>query len=540
MESDTQPATGAGSPWTGLAGAAAIVAAGFLGSRLLGVARSVAIADGFGTSSELGAYWVAFRLPDLVFQLLAGATLGSAFIPTFARYFSRRGEEEAWRLASSVLNLVCLATIVFAVLGMILAPVLVPIMAPGLGEDVGREGELRSLAVDLTRIMMLSPIFFAISGMFMGILNARRHFLYPAMAPMVYNLSIIVAALVSDDVHGLAIGAVVGALLHLVIQLPALRQVGMRYGFVAQWRDAGVRQVARLMAPRVLGLAAVQLNFLITVFFASTISDEAISAVNYAWLIVMTPLGLFGMAISTAVFPLLAEQADAGGEAEVRWTVSHALRLILFLTLPASVGLMILSEPLVTFLFQRGAFTAASTDVTVSALIFYSLALFALGGIEILSRGFYALGDTRTPVLYAVLSMVLNLLFSLILVVGMGLGVRGLALAMSLASAVEFFMLLRVLSRRLGGLEEGHIVYSVSRSVVATTLMAEVVGLFVVLLYASGHLNTGRLTDAFAALLGGGLIGAGVYFLAAFILRSEEMGTILRRLPELRLRPRPG
>ena len=538
MESERQPAAGTEAVWTGLAGAAVIVAAGFLGSRLLGVARSVAIADGFGTSSELGAYWVAFRLPDLVFQLLAGATLGSAFIPTFARYFNRRGEEEAWRLASSILNLVCLATIVFAVLGMILAPVLVPIMAPGLGEDVGRQSELRSLAVDLTRIMMLSPIFFAISGMFMGILNARRHFLYPALAPMIYNLSIIVAALVSDDVHGLAVAVVIGALLHLVIQLPALRQVGMLYSFVAQWRDTGVRQVARLMAPRVLGLAAVQLNFLIAVFFASTISDDAISAVNYAWLIVMMPLGLFGMAISTAVFPLLAEQADAGGEAEVRWTVSNALRLILFLTLPSSVGLMILSEPLVTFLFQRGAFTAASTDITVSALVFYSLGLFALGGIEILSRGFYALGDTRTPVFFAVLSMLLNLFFSMVLVVGLDMGVRGLAASLSLASVAEFFLLLRVLSRRLGGLEEGHIVYSVSRSVVATAFMAEVVGLLVVLLHASGHLNTGRLADAFAALVGGGLVGLGAYFLAAYLLRSEEIGTILRRLPALR--PRPG
>src|SRR3989304_4500276 len=151
-------------------------------------------------------------------------------------------------------------------------------------------------------------------------MGARRHFLYPALAPMIYNLSIIVAALVSDDVRGLAIGVVAGSLLPLAIPLPALRSVGMRYSLIAQWRDSGVRQVARLMAPRVLGLAAVQLNFLITVFFASTISDEAISAVNYAWLVVMMPLGLFGMAISTAVFPLLAEQAETGGEAQVRWT----------------------------------------------------------------------------------------------------------------------------------------------------------------------------------------------------------------------------
>lgn len=522
LESDRAQA-----PWSGVAGAAIIVAVGFLGSRLLGVVRSVAIAGSFGTSPALAAYWVAFRLPDLIFQLLAGATLASAFIPTFARHFTHRGEEEAWRLASSVLNLIALATLVLALLGILLAPWLVPIMAPGLDE--------RSTAVFLTQIMLLSPILFSISGMFMGILNARRHFLFPAIAPMVYNLSIIVAALISHNVRVLAVGVVVGAALHLVVQLPALRSVGMRYSPVALWRDPAVREVGRLMLPRVLGLAAWQFNFLVAIFFASTISDEAISATNYAWLIVMTPLGIFGMAIATALFPTLADQAAQEKSNEMRWTISSALRLILFLTLPASVGLMLLGEPLVTFLFQRGAFDAASTDVTVSALVFYSIGLFSLGGVEILSRGFYALGDTRTPVAFAVLSMVLNVIFCLLLVVAIPLEVRGLALAMSLASTVEFFLLFRALSRRMGGLEEGHIIYSVTRTAGAMLLMVEVVGLFVVLMHASGHLNTGRFSDAFAALVGGGLIGAGTYFLVAYLLRSDELSTLLRRIPALRL-----
>ena len=510
---------------TGLAAAAVVVAAGFLGSRLLGLLRSVVIADAFGTDPELAAYWVAFRLPDLIFQILAGATLGAAFIPVFARRF-RDTPAEAWRLASSVLNLVFIATFVLAMLGLLLAPVLVPVMAPGLSEDV------RSLAVNLTRIMMLSPMLFAVSGMFMGILNARKHFLYPAIAPLLYNLSIIVAALVSDRVEGLAAGVVVGALLHLLIQVPALRRAGMRYSPLARWRDPAVREVMRLMLPRMLGLAAFQFNFLILIFFASTISDEAISAVNYAWLILMTPLGLFGMAISIAVFPTLAEQVAGDSMEEMRQTLSNALRLILFLTLPASVGLMILGEPLVTFLFEHGAFTEASTDITVAALLFYSLGLFAHSGIEILSRGFYAMGDTRTPVLFAVLSMLANLVLSLILVVP--LEVRGLALALSLAAIMEFVLLFRVLSRRLGGLEEGRIVYSVTRSVGSTILMAEVVGLFVVILHATGHLNTGSFSDAFAALVGGGLIGASVYFLTAHVLRCEEVGTLVRRLPAFR------
>ncbi|MGD0115424.1 MAG: murein biosynthesis integral membrane protein MurJ [Dehalococcoidia bacterium] len=516
----------------GLAAAAVIVAIGFLGSRLLGLLRTVAIANSFGTSPELGAYWVAFRLPDMVFQVLAGATLASAFIPVFSRYITRGDRDQAWRLASSVLNLVFIATGVLAVIGFLLAPLLVPLMAPGLGQDSGRQAELQGLAVHLTRIMLISPVLFSVSGMFMGISNARHHFLFPALAPWTYNLSIIFAALVSHSVEGLSIGVVVGAFIYLVIQLPAVRLIGMAYRPIADWRDPGVREVGKLMLPRAFGLAAVQLNFLISIFFASKVSDQAISAVNYAWLIVMMPLGLFGMALSTAVFPTLAEQAATKSMDALRHTLSGTLRLILFLTLPASVGLMILGKPLVTFLFEHGAFTAASTDITVAVLFFYAIGLFAQGGIEILSRGFYALSDTRTPVAFAVASMVANLLLCLVLVGSFG--VKGLGLALSLSAILEFSLLFRALRKRLGGLDEEKLVGSVAKSSAATVVMAEVVGLLALLLHASGHFNAGTLVDAFLALFGGSVIGVGVFFAVSSFLAHEEMELLERRLPILR------
>ncbi len=513
---------------TSLAVASLVVAAGFLGSRLLGLVRSVAIAHQHGTSPELGAYWVAFRLPDLAFQLIAGATLASAFIPIFARRY-REDEDAAWRLANSVINLVFAATLVFAALGALLAPWLVPALAPGLGDDLGRSGELTSLAVDLTRIMMLSPVLFAVSGMFMGILNARQHFLYPALAPMAYNLAIIVGALVSDDVRVLAWAVVAGAAAHLAIQVPALAEAGLRYRPIADWRDAAVREVARLMGPRVVGLAAFHLNFVVTMFFASLVSDEAISGVSFAWLVMMTPLGLFGMAISTAVFPTLAEQA-ARDEQEMRVTLSQALRLILFFTVPSSLGLILLGRPLVEFLFERGAFGESSTDVVTAALVFYSIGLFAHAGIEILSRGFYALADTRTPVTYAVLSMALNLVFTLILV--RPLEVRGLALAVTMATIIEFALLLRALARRLdGGLETGRLVYSVTRTVAASVLMAEAVAVYLLVLRAAGHLNTGSFVDAGLALIAGAAIGAATFFATARALNSPEVDVLLDRLP---------
>lgn len=511
-----------------LAVAASIVALGFLGSRLLGLVRTVAIAHQHGTSPDIDAYFVAFRVPDLVFQLLAGATLSSAFIPTFARVLGSSGEHAAWRLAANVLNLVLLATMVVALAGLLLAPVLVPAIAPGLGNEIGREEGLTDLAVDLTRIMMVSPVLFAVSGMFMGILNARHHFLAPAFAPMFYNASIIVGALISDDVRVLAFAVVAGAFLHLVVQLPALRLVGMRWQPSWDLGDRAVREVGRLMGPRVIGLAAFHLNFVVATFFASTLGTGAIAAVNYAWLIVMTPIGLFGMAISTAVFPRLAELA-AERQEELADTVSRALRFILYLALPATAGLMLLAAPFTAFLLRSGAFGASSTDLVVAALVFYSLGLFAHSGIEILSRGFYAMADTRTPVAFAVLSMLVNLVLSAALV--WPFGIEGLAAALSVAAIVEFVLLLRTLGRRLGRLLDATFAFAVSRSVLATVLMAEVVALWLAGLRLAGMLDLGNKSEAAFATAGGMALGAIVYFFTTRLLGSEEARLLVERLP---------
>ena len=531
----------------GMATAALIVAAGFLGSRLLGLLRTIVIARAFGTSPELDAYWVAFRLPDLIFQVLTGATLGAAFIPTFARYLSRRGPGEAWRLANSVLNLILIVTTAFAILAFILAPVLVPLMAPGLGEEAGMTDELRGLAVKLTRIMLLSTIIFSAGGMFMGILNARHHFLTPALAPMLYNLAIIIAAISLAGpygVEGLAYGVVIGSLLHLLVLVPGLQAVGMRYQPVADWRDPGIQEVGRLMLPRVLGLGAAQLNFLITMFFASMAGEGAISAVNFGWLLVLLPLGVFGMAISTAVFPTLANQAAAQSLDDLRTTLARSLRLILFLTIPASVGLMLVGRPLIALLLQRGAFTLSSTNITYDAVLFYALGLFALAGTEILSRGFYALSDTRTPVLFVVAAMVTNLVLSVLLVGPFE--VRGLALAAALAAVVEFAGLFYVLRGRIGSLEERDLIRSMYRVALATILMSEAVAIFLLVYRAL----IGPLTstgNALITLVVSALLGGGLYLWTTHVLGAEETRLLREQLESWRtrflkgpFRPAPG
>lgn len=513
-----------------VAGAAGVVALGFVGSRVLGLVRSAAIAHAFGTQPELAAYWVAFRLPDLVFQVLAGATLAAAFIPTFSRVQLRLGEEAAWRLAASVLNLVATATVVMAVAAWVLAPTIVPWLAPGLGAETGREQELRALAIDLTRWMLLSPVLFGVSGMVTGILNARRRFVAPAFAPMVYNLGIILAAVFLArpyGVHGLALGVVAGSAGHLLVQLPALRSAGMRW----QWRfdlaSEGVRDVARLMAPRVLGLAASQINFVVLMFFGSFVSDQAISAVNYAFLMAMLPVGVIGMAISTALFPTLAQQAATRQEQTLRATLGASLRMILFLAVPASVGLLVLARPAVVLLLQRGAFDASSTDIVVAALQLFAAGIAANAAIEILSRGFYAMADTRTPVQFALLAMALNVGLCAALVGPFG--VRGLAGAGAVSAIAECTGLWLTLHHRLGGLGRRQVLRSLLRTLLASIVMAQVMVLAVVLLRVL-HVPDETQAGALLTTAVVGVVGVMGFGVSAAQLRSEEYLVISARL----------
>lgn len=438
-------------PRGGLAIAAAIVAFGFVGSRLLGIVREAAIANAFGVTPDLDPYFVAFRIPDLIFQVLAGATLGSAFIPVFARLYKNESTDAAWRLASRVMNLVAVGTAALCAVAFLAAPLLIDLIAPGLGEAIGRPEEQKAEAVKLTRIMLLCPLFFSVSGIMTGILNGRQQFLLPALSPMLYNIAIIFGAVVLADrwgVTGLAIGVVIGSALHMLVQVPGLFREKMRYEPSFTWADSAVQEVARLMGPRVIGLGAAQVNFFVTIYFASRVGDSAITANNFAWLLAGLPLALFGMALSTAAFPRLAEHAADADLDSLHETISRVLRLIMFLTVPAALGLAILREPATIILFERGEFSREASLVVAGALGWYCLGIVPQAGIEIHSRGFYALGDTRTPVALAVLAVAVNLTLAALL--WEDRGIEGLAMAVSIAAWVEWLLLYALYTRRTG------------------------------------------------------------------------------------------
>jgi putative peptidoglycan lipid II flippase len=502
-----------------IARAASVVMAAFTLSRILGLTRQMVIAGRFGTGIEMDAYQAAFRLPDILFQLMAGGALGSAFIPTFTGYLTRGDRIGAWRLTSAIINLLLVALTLAAALAALIAPWLVEqIIAPGF------DAETAALTARLMRVMLISSVIFGVSGVLMGALNAHQHFLLPAVAPMLYNLAIIGGALFlasSLGVMGLAVGVVVGSALHLLVQVPGLTRFGVRYTPVLTVRDPGVREVTRLMGPRVLGLAVVQLNFLVNTNLASHLGSGAVSALNFAWLLMLLPQGVFAQAVGTAAFPTFAEQVARGERAAMRSALAATLRAVFSLSLPAAVGLAVLRGPLVALLFERGAFGETSTDLVAWALLFYALGLVAHAGLEIVARAFYALHDTRTPLLVGGGAMLLNVGLSLTLPPlfesASWLPHGGLALANSLATTLELLGLLWLIRGRLGGLEGRRSLSSLLRSIGAAALMGLALG-------ASLRVLPGLNPTLLGAV--GVTLGGVVYLGAAWALGVEEVRSI--------------
>lgn len=538
-ESDVQPsqATETAAPVAGaldargIALATLLVMVFFVLSRVTGLAREIVIGAQFGTSAQLDAYLAAFRLPDILFQLVAGGALGSAFIPTFAGYWVKDDRPGAWLLFSRVLNLVTLVLVLFAGLAALFAePIVARVIAPGFAPAQ------QALTADLMRWMLLSTVVFGASGLIMGALNATQHFLLPAAAPVVYNLAIILSAWLLAPrygVYGLVMGVVAGALGHLLVQVPGLFRYGRVYTPSLTWNDAGVREVARLMGPRVLGLFFVQMHFLVNTILASRLAAGSLSALNYAWLIMLLPQGIFAQAVSTAAFPTFAAQVAGGHRDRMRATFGGLLRMLLFLLLPAAVGLFVLATPLVSLLLERGEFTAQSTQMVVYALRFYALGLVAHGVVEIVVRAFYALHDTMTPVAVGVAAMAMNIVLSIVLVRPLSFG--GLALANSVATSVEMVVLLWLLARRMGGIDGARLVDAVLRNGAAALLMGGALWWWVA--RGAAFLPAG-VTGVWLTALGGLLLGVVVYAGGALLLRSRELAPVVamvgRRLPGVR------
>ncbi len=473
----------------------------------------------FGTTTQMDAYLAAIRIPDLLFQVLIGGAVSAAFIPVLTRFLADNDRDGEWRLVSSLLTLAATIMVPFCLLLAIFAPEVMGWIAPAF------PAEQRMVSVRLARILLISPVFFAIGTFATSVLNAHRRFLLAALAPTAYNLGIIGGALFLSGpfgIDGLAMGAATGAGLYLAIQIPGLWQIGLRFRPRLGIRDAAVQTVGQLTIPRTFGLAVTQLNYLAIVAMASSIPG-AIAALDYAWTLMMLPLGIFAMAISTAVFPTLADQRARQMVDQMLATLTSSLRAILYLTIPAAIGLAVLSEPIVRLLLQRGEFSPDSTALTVYALRFYAIGILGQATIEILTRAFYAAHDTRTPVIVAGFGMLVTIGLGLMLREGLGHG--GLALALSIASLLEATIMIALVAIRIGPLDFASIARSIFRSLLGGLVMAAVtVGTLGFL--ASGLRGDSTIVRAILALIPI-IVGGIAYISVTLLLRSEEPITML-------------
>ena len=427
-----------------LARAGLIVSGAFLISRVLGWVRVLIIGNTFAAGPELDAFFAAFRLPDLMFQLVAAGALSSAVIPIVSGLLATGEMSRAWRVVSTIANLMLAGLLVLGLLVLVAAPAIVAAINPGFGpEQVNR-------TVDLTRIMVLSPIFLSLGSLVTSVLNARGRFAASAIAPIVYNLAIIGAAIVltpSFGVTGLALGVVAGSLLHLLVQLAPLRRQGFRYDARIELADPEARSALKLMAPRALGLGASQITFVVMNSIASTLGSGAISVFYIAFTLLQIPIGVIGVPLGIVVMPSLSREAAMERHEEFANLMSRAIRLVLFVMLPITGIAIVLRDEIVGVLFGFSRFDAAALRQTGDTLLAFLLGLTAHALIAILARAFYARQDTRTPVVVAILAVVIN--SSVAGILADRLGLPGLGLAIAVAAWVEAIVLLAWLQRRL-------------------------------------------------------------------------------------------
>lgn len=460
-----------------LARSAGVFGLATIASRILGLVRDQVLAFYFGAGDANDAYRVASRIPNLVRDLFAEGAMSAAFVPTFTRQLTLHGRDQAWHLASSVINALLIVTGVIVVFGIVFAEPLVRLFAADFAEVPGK----LELTIYLTRIIFPFLTLVAVAAALMGMLNSLGHFFIPALSPAMYNVAIVVLSLALipiapslglQPITIVAIATLLGGVGQLAIQWPPLRREGFRYRPVLDIKDEGLHRVLLLMGPGTIGMAATQINVFVNTVLATGQGTGAVSWLDFAFRLMYLPIGLFGVSIATAATPAISRMVADQDFARIRSTLAHALGLMLFLNVPATVGLIVLARPIVAVIFEHGEFTAADTVATAAALQCYAIGLVGYSVVRIISPTFYALQRSRVPVMVSAASVVVNVALNLALVRVMGY--RGLALGTSLTAIVNASLQLMLLRREINGIEGRRIAASLARVTIAGALMAAV------------------------------------------------------------------
>lgn len=488
-------------------------------SRILGYIREAVLASSFGMKWETDAFLAAFTVPDLLYDLLVGGVISSAFIPIFSSYLSTDKEEEAWEVASTIINLTLIVMSIFIVLGMFFTVPLTKLIAYNFS------GEPLELTVKLTRIMFPAFIVLALNGLIQGILNSYGHFAAPAIGAIAYNFCIIVIGLLLSQkynygIAAFAVGVLIGHVANFLIKPPMLiKKIHKYYKFSINLKHPGVKKFFILVMPTILGLAANRVNLIVNQSFASGISEGSITALRLANRLMWLPLGVFAGSIAVALFPTMTSQAATDKMDDFKKTLSMGVRSIFLVTIPASVGLGVLSIPIVRLLFERNQFDANATKVTAYALIFYCLGLFAQAAIWVIIRSFYALHDTVRPLLIAVSTIVINILLNFLF--KPILQERGLALAYSLTGIYNMVVLFIVLRLKIGKIGLSKIITSFIKITVSSGVMGVSVYLVSQLLgnYVNINLTFNQIFQVAVSIL----IGLVVFVVAILFCKLEEV-----------------
>jgi putative peptidoglycan lipid II flippase len=451
--------------------AASVVGGATLLSRILGYIRDAVIAYGFGAGFYADSFFVAFRVSNLLRRLVGEGALTSSFVPIFTEELNQRSKVEASRLASKVFTLFLIILVILALLGIVFSENLIQVLSPGFNEVPGKF----SLTVKLTRVMFPYMVFIGLMAIAMGVLNSLRHFLAPALSPVLFNLSIILSALLvapflKVPVYALAVGVLLGGVLQFALQFPYLKRYEMTPRLEFDFTDPAIKRIFILMGPALLGVGVYQLNILVTMRFASRLAEGSVSYLYYASRLMELPLGVFAVALSTAVLPSLSEYVAKRDFDSFRESLSFVLRIVNFVTIPSTFGLFVLSQPIIDILFRRGEFGGDAATGTAFALYFYALGLVSVASSRILVSVFYSLKDTTTPVLVGLVTFFFNIIMCFILMGPLKHG--GLALATSLSATLNFVCLLAVLRRRFGKYEGTSVVRSALKSTLASAVMA--------------------------------------------------------------------
>ena len=511
-------------PTKTIGGAALLIALSGVVSRVLGFVRDRILATQFGAGDVLDAYYTAFRIPDFIYGLLIAGALSAAFVPVFTELFTEEKKEEAWKLTSGVLSLVGIVLGFLGLVGIFITPAILFILAPGFS------GEKLEMTISLTRIMLLSPLLLGISAVFGGALISLKRFAAYALAPIFYNIGIIFGAVFLTQflgVNGLAWGVVIGALLHMVIQYPSLKQSGFRLeGSLKQFfQDREVRKVLLLMVPRSLSMGVTQVGLLAVTAFASLLASGSLSAYTFANNIQSVPLGLFGIAFSLAVFPSLSEFAAKKQHQKFFTTLSDTSRRILFFVVPCSIALIIFRAQFVRVILGAGNFDWEDTIVTFEILKYFSISLFAQSLIPLFARAFFAFQNTKTPLYIALASEAVHV--ALIPMLLPYYHVQALAITFTIASIINIILLYIYLRKRVTGWDDKVFLYPIAKIFFAAFL-AGIIAQFSKSIFALTTNELDTFVEVFLQLLLGVSIGGAAYVFFCYWLQVGELVLIKR------------